>query len=599
MSFNLYSILPEQDKVVLTNYITEYGVEEKYFIGLEKWLNPWGKDKIKMYHLLGDKLIYSIPYEYNTPDNAIIKALEDLMWDSYHRKFINTCVDEIMEIERNNLISTKKAIDLRQGLFSPRSVFKNSLHETIKLDWDSEKKPVVLSKGMKIIKAILKFIKYITIDESEFQRKMLVDYEEFRLAHSRILNTKKITGELCFSIHPMDFLTMSDNSYNWSSCMNWTDHEGRKYATGGCYRVGSTEMMFSNCVVCCYLKTKEPYWFMPDKREEENYMWNNKKWRQLFYITKDIIISGKSYPYENEEITVKVLEELRKLALENLNWKYSFGPEEYFDMKGVYGEDGFDLARVRNHNKKFCKTSNILFETRGMYNDMVNDHDRKFLCIRNKVKRNKIINISGKSRCLCCGNEVVYLEEYPEEYNDRYENTGSVICSYCKDKYFKCSHCGESYTYKPEFVIFDDKQYCGYCQDYMKKCPSGNGEILFTYSMVGSQYERVENLVVGHRYEDIYNAEINENEMSEALRAYDDEEEDMAKRPYVALFMSEKYRKELIESGAIIKSSSLPKRIPFKLYYPWSRVEEFWVMVKPMDKEMEKYYYVNLKDFLQ
>ena len=593
MSFNLYSVLPEQDKIVLTNYITEYGVEDKYFIGVKEWLKPWGVNKIKLYHLLGDRLIYSIPYEYNTPDNVIIQALEDLMWDSYHRKFINTCIDMIAEIERNDLISSIKFTSLKQGLFSPRSVFKNSLPETIKLDWDSEKKPVVLSKGMKVIKAILKLIKYITVDDSEKQRKMLANYEDFRLAHSRILNTKKITGDLCFSIHPMDFLTMSDNSYNWTSCMNWTDHEGRNYATGGCYRVGSTEMMFSNCVICCYLKTKEAYWFMPDKREEEDYMWNNKKWRQLFYVTKDIIIGGKSYPYENEEITIKVLEELRKLALENLKWSYSFGPEEYFDMKGIYGEDGFDLARVKNNNKEIYKTGNILFATRGMYNDMVNDHSRKFICVRNKVHSNKIINISGKSHCLCCNSEVIYEADYPEEYNNRYENTGSVICYSCKDKYFTCSNCGESYTYKPNFLKLGDKQYCGYCQNHMKKCPSGNGEMLFTYNMTDNSYVRAESLVVGHRYPNIYEVEVDESNLGSALRNYDE-----YNREYVALFMSEKHRQELVEQGKIIKSTQLSKRIPFKLYYPWSRAEEFWIMVEPINTETKKYFYENLENYL-
>lgn len=599
MGFNLYTILPEQDKVILTNYITEYGVSREYFMGLEKWLKPWGKDKIKMYHLLGDKLIYSAPYEYLAPDSVIINAIDDLMWESYHRHFIQLCIKLMLEEREKNEALNNVTDDIRNDIFSARAVFKNSLVGNIVLNWKENKKPVTLSKGMKIMKVIPKYIKYMAKDE-DHEKALMSEFEEFRLEHSRILNTRKITGELCFSIHPMDFLTMSDNSYNWSSCMNWTDNEGRKYSTGGCYRVGSTEMMFSNCVICCYLKTKEPYYFMSNELDHnEDYAWNNKKWRQLFYVTKDIIISGKSYPYENEEITIKALEELRNLAFENLNWKYSFGPEEYLDMKGVYGEDGFDLARIKNNNQEMYKTSNILFETRGMYNDMVNDHHRKFLCVRNKVKRNKIINISGKSRCLCCGNEVAYLEECPEEYNDRYQNTNSIICCYCKDKYFKCSHCGESYTYKPKFAIFDDKQYCGYCQGYMKKCPSGNGDILFTYSMTDSQYARMENLVVGHYFEDLYNVEVSEDEMSVALRAYDDDVEDMLKRKYVALFMSEKHKEELIESGAIVKSSSLPKRIPFKLCYPWSRVEEFWVMVKPMDKEMEKYYYVNLEDFLQ
>lgn len=591
MGFNLYSILSEQDKTILHNYITEYGVEEKYFMGLEKWLKPWGKDKIKMYHLLGDELIYSAPYEYLAPDSVIINAIDDLMWES-HRHFIQRCINLMLEEREKNEALNNVTGDIRNDIFSARAVFKNSLVRNIVLNWNENKKPVTLSKGMKIMKVIPKYIKYMAKDE-DHEKSLMSEFEEFRLEHSRILNTRKITGELCFSIHPMDFLTMSDNSYNWSSCMNWTDNEGRRYATGGCYRVGSTEMMFSNCVICCYLKTKEAYWFMPDKREEEDYMWNNKKWRQLFYVTKDIIVSGKSYPYINEETTIKALEELRKLAFKNLNWKYSFGPEEYLDMKGVYGEDGFDLARIKNNNQEMYKTSNILFETRGMYNDMVNDHSRKFLCIRNKVKRNKIINISGKSRCLCCNSEVVYAADYSEDYNDRYENAGSVVCYFCKDKYFTCSNCGESYTYKPNFLKLGNKQYCGYCQNHMKKCPSGNGEVMFIYNMTDNSYARAENLVIGHRYPNIYEVEVDESNLGRALRNYDEYNGE-----YVALFMSKKHRQELIEQGKIIKSTQLPKRILFELSYPWSRAEEFWIMVEPINAETKKYFYENLEKYL-
>ena len=42
------------------------------------------------------------------------------------------------------------------------------------------------------------------------------------------------------------------------------------------------------------------------------YSWNNKKWRQLFYINKDIICSGKSYPYFSKDITLYLLDEIKK-----------------------------------------------------------------------------------------------------------------------------------------------------------------------------------------------------------------------------------------------------------------------------------------------
>ena len=106
----------------------------------------------------------------------------------------------------------------------------------------------------------------------------LEGFEEFRLTHSRILNQKKMTGELCLSIHPMDFMTMSDNNSNWESCMSWSDY--------GCYRRGTVEMMNSECVVVAYLRAKE------DMKVSEDLYWNNKKWRCWFFFD----FKKKSFP---------------------------------------------------------------------------------------------------------------------------------------------------------------------------------------------------------------------------------------------------------------------------------------------------------------
>jgi hypothetical protein len=318
-------MLSEQDKTIMKNYIFQYGIKEEHFIGLEKWLTGWSYNKIKLYKLLGNSFTYSKPFKHEEPYSQMADNFEKLIYSTY-----GNFTDDLKQYWIWEKCPDAIGSRVCYQILSPSAYAKNEVDENIVLDFLPNKKKVVLSKGMKPIKALYKYLKYVDYDDMEA-------YEQFRLEHSRVLNTKTIQGELVISIHPMDFMTMSDNSYNWSSCMNWTEGDN-----GGCYKIGSEEMMFSNCVVCCYLKTKEPFYFN-NSLKDADHAWTNKKWRQLFYITKDIIVSGKSYPYVNEEITTELLETLRNLAKENLQWEYQFGPELYKDMKG-----GTSLCNLRN-----------------------------------------------------------------------------------------------------------------------------------------------------------------------------------------------------------------------------------------------------------
>lgn len=578
MSFNLYPVLTEKDKAILHNYIYKYGVAEEHFVGLEKWLHDWSYNKVKLYKLLGDQLIYSEPFSYTEPEGQIQDAFDNVLWESEHTSFIQDVRSCIWETSSPKQIKD----DLAYELTTARSYARNELKENIILDYLPDKKKVVLSKGMKPIKALYKFLKYIDFEDMD-------KYESFRLEHSRVLNTREIKGELVISIHPMDFSTMSDNSYHWSSCMNWTEEEG------GCYRVGTIEMMASNCVVCCYLKTKEPFYFDKGNQDEEH-AWTNKKWRQLFYVTKDIIVGGKSYPYSSNELTLHLLSTLQELAKKNLGWEYSFGPEQYTDMKRVYSEIDFDVARAHAVQKELTQ-HRILFDVRGMYNDMANDHHREYLCVRNKVKHNKIINISGKGPCLCCGGEVAEPVDYYDEYNDKYENCNSLICIYCKEKKFTCHGCNFSYMRKP-LIEFNGHFYCEDCMSSIKKCPSNNGEIIDISEILSTGYIAHNRLVFVYKPAESY-------VMDSIIRAknkYSEYhgEELLNRFGFAPLFMSEKQLNAMLDSGEVVRASSVIEVGPRQSYlFSWERDYDYYVVKEPIsldNKNLTKYFYENLED---
>lgn len=215
-----------------------------------------------------------------------------------------------------------------------------------------------LCTGIKAIKA-LKTLNDLFIHSEHF--------EEFRLEHSRMLNQKRIRGTLCLSIHPLDYLTMSDNLYDWNSCVSWiTDC--------GTHRAGVIEMMNSPYVVVAYIKGEKPF-----------YEWTNKKWRSLYIFNRDLISEVKSYPYQNPEISKNVIDWLRDLA-------EAAGYSEYFPT----------TYQVIHGTKTAVPTGTVRFyvKTHLMYNDFYAEH---ISYIGKQADTVNYINYSGELTCIVCG----------------------------------------------------------------------------------------------------------------------------------------------------------------------------------------------------
>ena len=470
--FNLYSQLTTEDKDKIEQYIYNYGILKDYYLGTEKWLQYWSTEKIKLYKLLDSQFILKIPFSYNKDKKDIERDIDALIYcNNEYGKFI-TLIKQIVRNLPNADLYNNDFYELVCDMLHIDSLAENITHTYIskKVTFKAEgaKRELQLQPKGKPVKMLGKVITYLidnNVIKSEEEKKYFADnLEGFRIRHSQILNEKTINGNLCFSVHPLDFMTMSDNN-TWNSCMNWRN--------GGCYHVGSVEMLNSNNVVCCYLESSRPFYLT--KEQNNDYTWNDKKWRQLFYVTKDIIVSGKSYPYPNKEITMAALNALRDLAKKNLNWTYEFGPEQYLDMLHVRS------LRAMENNQRFISTKkttkhNILFHTKGMYNDMLNDQRTKYYCVRNKVDHNKVITYSGKAPCLCCGESVISESDYySDEYNERYENVGEVICYSCNKEHFSCNVCHETRSNSRMYRVNEDghvRQYCEYCfNEYIRVCP--------------------------------------------------------------------------------------------------------------------------------
>ena len=289
-------------------------------------------------------------------------------------------------------------------------------------------KPFRINRGCKVSKVLGKLANIFD----------LPGWEDFRICHSQILNQKDLGGELTISIHPLDYMTMSDNTYGWESCMSWEQE--------GSYRQGTVEMMNSKSVIIAYLAGNDGL------RIGDDY-WNSKKWRQLFVVDHNIIAGVKDYPYHNEDLGLEVVKWLKELAAERLNWQYENIIPFSFDDNKVH------MDYLLDEKNDFY----LNFQNRTMYNDF-GCLDYHWMCFSTNIDPEDIcgsnsfdwcntylpIPYSGFSQCMICGRLTFDLE-----------NESCLACEECQDC-LRCDSCGEIAC---EISSIDGIQLCEYCWD--------------------------------------------------------------------------------------------------------------------------------------
>ena len=103
---------------------------------------------------------------------------------------------------------------------------------------------------------------------------------------SMIIQEDKICGTLCLSVHPLDYLSVSENTYHWRSC----------HALDGDYRSGNLQYMVDKSTIVCYLRGAQGQ-KLPNFPEEV--LWNSKKWRMLLFLSdnQQVMFAGRQYPF--------------------------------------------------------------------------------------------------------------------------------------------------------------------------------------------------------------------------------------------------------------------------------------------------------------
>lgn len=408
----LLEALPNDDKDTIIDYIDRYsgaetGCDANYL------LREWAVEKEKLFHVFGDKFILEKEVEINLPENDILQKFRILK----QHVFVQNYTEFSRKFDKFYNPEFEHDVNVEDGLWE--LVYGESL-ETNKYNGPTfsipnpklEGKVITVPTGCKPLRLLGKIASAYDLS----------DFEDFRIKHSMILNQKKLKGTLCLSIHPLDYMTMSDNCYDWTSCMSWMD--------GGCYRQGTVEMMNSPVAIVAYLKGAEPF-------EICGREWSNKKWRELFICSDQVIVGIKGYPYSNYELTDIVNAWLKELMEQHTFVKYSgkvhINPEGHTYLE----EEDLDLK--------------FRFFTENMYNDFgCGVEHYGHIPLGEYFNLNYIeINYSGASECMHCG-----------DLNPYFEGEGYLVCDDCCPCEH-CEECGEVIHCDPYWI--DEVPLCEYC----------------------------------------------------------------------------------------------------------------------------------------
>lgn len=477
----LFDKITSDECSFIENYICTYsGTNNNYTslaTDLKDILTPWSDAKSKyLSNIFGGELIYSMPIEYGMSHKEIYRFLDDKcnIWSTDFTKAYRSKIDTLREAininwwgNAHNLSGEASGIPYQftsvddffilENLLWDNSFICSNIYNKTSFKFMYNNTTISVSTGMKFSKLVGKIAAAMELEK---------EYEEFRILHSQALNQKKIKGTLHLSIHPIDYMTMSDNDYNWSSCMSWK--------RCGDYRLGTVEMLNSSNVVVAYVT--------PSIIEHQDSYWYGKKWRELFIVDPYLIMGIKQYPYDNDEIHGIALTKLRELAMRNAG----IGPYYSETVPLAPGEEFF----IGHEDNKF----RFNFETGYMYNDIEENGNTHLAYINESIQPSHYyISYSGPAECMICGSidymdfdECFHLRCERCEPIRRCDNCGYItdelrydekydeyICDECwNNRYIECEHCGQEISHDnvSTIHIFHNGEFTPYYYHICDEC---------------------------------------------------------------------------------------------------------------------------------
>lgn len=373
------------------------------FVNTDSLFEEWLEAKRDFIEAFGGKLIIKLPGKvtFELSQEEKIKRVKDFL----------TAVD--CNYENPDLA---RFIDIQKEGFYENKVIED-------FEYCGEKIP----KGMKVIKAF------------KFFEKNPKKLEDLQNAASMLIQEDKITGVLCLSVHPLDYISASENCHSWHSC----------HALDGDYRAGNLSYMVDKHTIMCYLRADNCDYILPDFPSEVP--WNSKKWRVWIHLSDswDIMFAGRQYPFTSNvglnlakkelieptlnirftDFTNQYLTGGIKLKMEDENFLPSF-EEDLFDKYMVINSRAVPLQDVivdapgsldfNDLLRSSCYVPQYAYRVKQVTHWYWGDSHYRTIVHSTYDESDRIMpkfRIGGRVSCVMCGNQLDY--------------SGSFVCGEC------------------------------------------------------------------------------------------------------------------------------------------------------------------------
>ena len=382
---------------------------------IDELLKNWSLNKRRLYARFNDNLILDLgKHTFELGEESKKQRLETFQdWVCKYEPL----TDDLYEFLRN---------------ISPDEFYNNRLENSY------DYKDKTIGKGHKVIKAFKHFIS---------NDILLTDLQN---RASEIIQENKIEGTLCLSIHPLDFLSSSENISNWRSC----------HSLDGEYRAGNLSYMQDKHTMICYLRSDEDA-KLPNFPND--IPWNNKKWRCLIYWddfnSPQCVFAGRPYPFKAEGAMAAVRDALIPILNKNSGyWRTDWSNWHDDIVKGYSFDNGETLEFLDRYypiGSKLYKEDDLVVDTPQslQFNDLLYSscYEPVYMFrLGYSVVASKF-NIGQPVKCLRCGKAHIDTKD-------------TMMCRICEiafgngdgGDYSSCDCCGRRYVSDESFWVEDD-----------------------------------------------------------------------------------------------------------------------------------------------
>lgn len=332
---------------------------------VDQFIDDWAHAKYDFYIAFGHKLSVSSPIEFNIDENE----MSPMVYEMYAKyPMYAATIDKIVENGSMKAFVDNKAPDC---------------------DFFRKYMGGIYKPGMKISKFFSQCFKNDTFD---------IDF-------SKVMQDRRVRGNVVVSIDPYDFITAATNMHGWTSCVaifkpshaagsfTWVTDPNALIA----YRDNGKTYTYDHIVARDVGGGRTNFEFGKNSFEG-----NSKSWRQIINVDKEncAFLFGREYP-QNKDIAV-VSDKAREVVEETIGKYLGISDwDNYGDLRDIASKNYFSshplYKDVTNHH--YSDIANWEGLKSGGYPTL-----KKALISPHNTDMSKVtIKAGGKMRCFICG----------------------------------------------------------------------------------------------------------------------------------------------------------------------------------------------------